>query len=255
MSKNEKQIYHYVYRITNKILNKHYYGLRSSYIHPKKDLGIKYFSSSTNKDFIIDQKNNKNNYKYKIIQIYYTRASAALAEIKLHKKFNVAFNESFYNLSNASSLSRGLINTYKQWENYTPERKIEVVSKIRQKVKEHFANLTDDEKKNKMKKLEEWKQNNPDLVKGNYIIAAEKRRGKNNGSAKQINIFNKNGELVAECHGNFGKTCEEIGVSHHNLKISLQKDGMPIYNSKFGETTAKKFGKEEFIGWFAKYKQ
>ena len=34
---------HYVYRITNKIENKHYYGVRSCKIDPKLDLGIKYF--------------------------------------------------------------------------------------------------------------------------------------------------------------------------------------------------------------------
>ena len=45
-------MYYYVYRITNKLLNKHYYGSRGSKIEPKLDLGIKYFSSSTDKNFI-----------------------------------------------------------------------------------------------------------------------------------------------------------------------------------------------------------
>lgn len=35
--------FHYVYRITNTKINKHYYGVRSSNIEPYKDLGIKYF--------------------------------------------------------------------------------------------------------------------------------------------------------------------------------------------------------------------
>ena len=38
-------IYHYVYRITNLINNKHYYGKRSSKIEAKLDLGLKYYSS------------------------------------------------------------------------------------------------------------------------------------------------------------------------------------------------------------------
>ena len=47
--------YHYVYRITNTTLNKHYYGSRTSQIEPAKDLGHKYFSSSFDKEFIKDQ--------------------------------------------------------------------------------------------------------------------------------------------------------------------------------------------------------
>ncbi len=39
--------FHYVYRITNTQLNKHYYGCRSSNVEPAKDLGKTYFSSST----------------------------------------------------------------------------------------------------------------------------------------------------------------------------------------------------------------
>ena len=48
-------MYHYVYRITNKILNKHYYGKRSSKLSPELDLGKKYFSSSK----ILKQKKKK----------------------------------------------------------------------------------------------------------------------------------------------------------------------------------------------------
>ena len=89
--------YHYNYRITNKILKKHYYGTRSSKIPPQLDLGIKYFSSSTNKEFTNDQRKNPNNYKYKIIKIHHTRKDAIEYEILLHKKFKVNINENFYN--------------------------------------------------------------------------------------------------------------------------------------------------------------
>lgn len=87
----------YVYRITNKIQNKHYYGVRTSKITPKLDLGIKYFSSSTDKEFKLDQKENPLDYKYKIVRVFNTRKEAAELEIKLHKKFNVGINEFFYN--------------------------------------------------------------------------------------------------------------------------------------------------------------
>jgi hypothetical protein len=96
---------HYVYRITNKILNKHYYGVRSSDIEPKLDLGTKYFSSSTDSDFIKDQKTHPENFKYKIVRICETKEKALELEIKLHAKFNVGINESFYNRAKQTSTS------------------------------------------------------------------------------------------------------------------------------------------------------
>ena len=97
--------YHYVYRITNKVCRKHYYGVRSSNNHPKQDIGIQYFSSSYDKDFIKDQKENPANFKYKIIFICKTRHDCLQIEIKLHSKFNVSSNTSFYN--KAKQLSNG----------------------------------------------------------------------------------------------------------------------------------------------------
>lgn len=88
---------HYVYRITNKMLNKHYYGVRGTKLDPKEDLGIKYFSSSRDKEFINDQKNNPFKYKYKIVKKFNNRESAEQFEIKIHNYFNVGINESFYN--------------------------------------------------------------------------------------------------------------------------------------------------------------
>ena len=95
--------YHYVYRITNKELNKHYYGVRSSKVEPKLDLGIKYFSSSHDKDFMNEQKVNNSIFKYKVIKIFETREEAMSLEIFLHKKFNVGMHNSFYNLCSQSS--------------------------------------------------------------------------------------------------------------------------------------------------------
>ena len=94
---NTNQVYHYVYRITNIVKNKHYYGVRSCKILPKLDLGICYFSSSKDREFIKDQKSNPNNYKYKIVAITDTRINAVKLEIYLHNKFNVGLNSHFYN--------------------------------------------------------------------------------------------------------------------------------------------------------------
>ncbi len=90
--------YHYVYRITNKRTNKHYYGSRSSDNLPHKDIGVTYFSSSFDTQFISDQQENPDNYKYKIIKIFTTKRNDAIKlEIKLHEKFNVGLNPNFYN--------------------------------------------------------------------------------------------------------------------------------------------------------------
>lgn len=96
--------YHYVYRITNTKENKHYYGVRSSKVEPKLDLGIKYFSSSTNKEFIQEQREKKGIFKYKIIKHFDSREKAIQLEIKLHNKFNVGVNESFYNKCKQTSI-------------------------------------------------------------------------------------------------------------------------------------------------------
>lgn len=92
--------YHYTYRITNLITGMHYYGDRSSDCHPQEDLGIKYFSSFTEKWFKLDQIENPSHYKYKIIKIFNTRKEAKALEIKLHRKFNVKNNPKFYNKAN-----------------------------------------------------------------------------------------------------------------------------------------------------------
>lgn len=96
-------MYHYVYRITNKETKRHYYGVRSSKSLPKDDLGIKYFSSSTDKDFITLQKQNSILFKYKVVKIFKTRLKANEYEVLLHSKFNVGVNDLFYNLASQSS--------------------------------------------------------------------------------------------------------------------------------------------------------
>lgn len=103
--------YYYVYRITNIILKKHYYGYRSSNIHPTQDLGINYFSSSLDKDFIFDQKNKPNNYKYVIVRIFDNRIDAHNLEIYLHERFNVGKNHKFYNRCKATTSNFSITGT------------------------------------------------------------------------------------------------------------------------------------------------
>lgn len=96
--------FYYIYRITNIVEKKHYYGYRGTNIKPKDDLGKKYFSSSTDKKFINLQKTNPEQFKYKIIKVFTEKKDAILMEVKLHKMFDVKSHPSFYNLSNQLSL-------------------------------------------------------------------------------------------------------------------------------------------------------
>ena len=127
---------HYVYRITNKIENKHYYGVRSSLIEPKDDLGIKYFSSSTDKKFIKEQKENPDNYKYKVIKIFSTREEAMSFEIHLHNKFNVHINENFYNRAKQTSIGFNAI------PDEETRRKLSLAHTGKKLTKEHKANIS-----------------------------------------------------------------------------------------------------------------
>ena len=97
--------YNYVYRITNNVKHKHYYGVRSCDCLPILDLGVKYFSSSRDKDFLNEQKLTPDVFKYKIIKVFSSRLEALKLEILLHKKFEVGKSKSFYNKSKQTRLS------------------------------------------------------------------------------------------------------------------------------------------------------
>ena len=95
--------FNYVYRITNTVERKYYYGVHSCNDLPRERIGVKYFSSSTDEIFLEDQKSNPSHYKYKIIKFFDTRKSAVKLEIFLHHKFDVKNHPAFYNKSNQTS--------------------------------------------------------------------------------------------------------------------------------------------------------
>ena len=94
--------YHYVYKSKNKINQMEYIGVRSSTEMPINDLGKKYFSSSTDKDFISEQILNPSNFEYIILKEFDTRKNAAEYEEMLHYKWNVKNNPLFYNKCNSN---------------------------------------------------------------------------------------------------------------------------------------------------------
>jgi hypothetical protein len=132
--------YHYVYRITNTKLNKHYYGVRTSNIEPSKDLGVKYFSSSSDIEFRNDQKNNPQDYKYVIVSILKSREEAMMLEIKLHENFNVDLNDSFYNKTKANTI--GFSNAGKH-HSVTTKNKISVSNSGKTRDEQQRKNISE----------------------------------------------------------------------------------------------------------------
>ncbi len=94
MSNNS--IYHYTYIIIH-YSAKYYIGMRSCKCQPEYDLGYKYFSSSTDKNFKNDQIKNPSHYKYVILKTFKNREDAIDLEIRLHKLMNVGKDLNSYN--------------------------------------------------------------------------------------------------------------------------------------------------------------
>ncbi len=89
---------HYTYEIRNVCIWKKYLGVRSCLGDPTEDIGVKYFSSSSDKEFIKDQKKNPQDYEYSIIGLFDTRKEAEQHEIEMHLFYDVANNKNFYNI-------------------------------------------------------------------------------------------------------------------------------------------------------------
>jgi len=87
---------HEVYRITHIIKRKHYYGSKSNL----KILGESYISTSYDKNFIKEQKEHPERFKYKIIKTYNNSGDKIIHEAYLHQKFDVKNHVSFYNKAN-----------------------------------------------------------------------------------------------------------------------------------------------------------
>lgn len=92
--------YNYTYLITNIENGRKYIGVHSCN-RAEEAVGIKYFSTSTDKDFIKEQKKHPERFEYEILQMFNTREEAEKDEEKRHKEIDVAKNEEYYNLCNA----------------------------------------------------------------------------------------------------------------------------------------------------------
>lgn len=198
--------HHYVYRITNKAKNKHYYGVRSSSNPPKEDLGLLYFSSSSDEKFIEDQKTNPDDYKYKVIKEYSSREEATKKEIKLHAKFNVGSNTYFYSKANQTSV--GFDTSGTKFPGRTSSNKGKKMSEEqKQKISKSLKGkkFSDQRKKNisnSLKGVTAWnkgKKMSKDFIEKHYSNRTSPMEGKthNNSTKQKMSIAAKKLPKVA----------------------------------------------------------
>ncbi len=259
--------YHYAYRITNKELNRHYYGVRTSKVEPNLDLGVKYFSSSSDKEFIQNQKENQNNYKYKIIKIFNSRNEAMKLEIKLHNKLNVGVNKSFYNKSKQTSSGFDM-----SGRKHTKKTKIKM-SKNKKLFHPMLGRTGNKSPIYGIKKPKGMGQKLSESIRGdnhwNYGKTTSKetkekisksskglRTGKLNTSAKMINIYNSCNKLMFKCNGTFSKTCKDNNLPLSALTKSYKNDSCVYHNMKINNKTRiiNDFGIDywnRYYGWYA----
>jgi hypothetical protein len=87
------------------VSGKFYIGKRKSNIKPHLDLGIKYFSSSSDKDFMLDQKQHQEKFKYEVLSIWNTVLEILNEEIRLHKLYNMCRrNPLSYNITKVGGM-------------------------------------------------------------------------------------------------------------------------------------------------------
>jgi hypothetical protein len=204
-------LYHYTYRITNTKLNKHYYGTRTSKILPRSDLGIKYFSSSTDEEFKQDQKLNPSNYRYKVIRTFETREEAIGLEVYLHEKFDVGVNPNFYNKVKQSS-SR-FDNTGIKCTDET-RKKMSIASKGKKKSKEHIDNL----KKSKKNMSQEQKDKISNSLKGKVKL-----------SDSHIIKLSKKIYVEGILYNSIREFSNISGIKHNTVSYRLYSDNFPEY--------------------------
>jgi len=251
-------IFHYVYRITNISAKKHYYGCRSSEIHPSLDLGRKYFSSSKDKEFLQEQEKNKEHFKYKVIRIFQTREDALSFEIKLHTKFNVDKNPSFYNRAKQTTVGFYYTNKGAKFSKETREKmsiksrnKSESCRKlISEKVKLNWANMTEEKRKQKSESISKALMGKPQPEWKNKQHS-ERMSGSGNSKAKIIHIFDNLGNLVFKCHGNFKQICLENSLPHVPLRKSHVNNGSPLFKTFRSKLEAEKRGWTHYEDWYA----
>ena len=231
-----------MYKITNNKPydeRKYYIGVRSCNCLPEHDTS--YWSSSKYLKESI-HKIGVENFSKEILSIWDNRELANIEEIRLHRKLNVGINNQFYNKAEATR------------DGFFVFDQVTVI----------------DNRNNKIMTVTKDEFNNSEFYKGitnGQITVIDTRDGcvKNvsindykifdfykNQNSKKYNIFNKVGQLVFECFGNFKKVCQENNLPENALRKSSRENKKVYQNAKASQITRlKKAGLYDFEGWYA----
>lgn len=207
--KNTK--HHYVYRITNIRLKKYYYGVRSCSCLPIEDLGIRYFSSSTDEKFMNDQKEHPEDYKYKIVKEFDNRKDAEYFEKYLHTKFNVSMNEHFYNKCMSTLMGFSVEGTH--WTKEHHKNMEKVFESYRRPFEERYGPERAKEIKEKLRrpKTDERKKKISESKMGKKLSDSHK-------AAMSIAIRKRYASMSDEERENFRKKMTEVNRSEDKRK-------------------------------------
>lgn len=205
--------YHYTYRITN-LLNKiSYIGLRTSTISPEKDLGILYFSSSSNAEFIKEQHEHPSDFKYEILNVFNSRIEAINDEIRLHKLYDVGKNPMFYNKQNQTA--NGIDFT---GQNHTKEAKIKISKASKER------GISDRARENLI-----WHSKNRERTSEERKKLSEAKLGNNNARGKRSEESKQNISNAKKGMTSVFKGKKHTEESKEKMSISKLGDNNPKY--------------------------
>lgn len=258
--KNRRTIlnkYFYVYRITNVVQRKHYYGSRVSSVEPRLDIGIKYFSSSYDKEFMLEQKEFPERFKYKVVRICISNIEKQLFESYVHEKFNVGASVDFYNQVRQTLVgfdcTGHICNKGRKLSKSTKDKLREALTgryvseETKQKQREVALSRTKEENMRRGVKHigKKVSTKTRELMRKQNIGAC-------NNQAKIIKILDANGEILDVCNGTFKQVCEIKGYpwatlrkAKYGKKLYLDKEGKPSKNIPIAS--------RKFIGWSITY--
>ena len=259
--KNTKYVdgkYYYVYRITNKSTKRHYYGSRVCSRNPKEDLGVTYFSSSYDKEFIAEQKMNAENFKYKVVKVCLNNVDKQLFESYLHNKFDVGANTSFYNM--VKQTVEGFDCT---GHKFNLGKKLTEETKAKLRVTSSNRIVSESTKESqRLVALSRTKEEN--LLRGvahkgkkisehTRELLYKNNTGAGNPSAKTITVFDSKDSVVLISKGTFKKDCEDNKLPWASLRRA--KDGKKLYIASDGSISGNiPMNSRKFIGWYIQCK-
>ena len=132
----------YVYQIVHLPTLKSYIGSRTAKGCDPSGIGTKYFSSSRDKEFMLEQKEKPENFLYFILKKFDENYKECIEyEIYLHDKYNVGVNKRFYNKSKQTSTGFSTTGTTYICSD-KKKRNISIGNKGKKKSESHKKNLS-----------------------------------------------------------------------------------------------------------------